>query len=222
MRMEKEKKQARRSVSHDAEPKPKKTPKEKPAKPEKTPSAVAEKKEKKKLTMEDLINDESEVSDWSDIEAPTYKRKKRKGKHVLEDSSDEEVGDPSVKRQTRKLVQKTEADAILGTDPSTENFRFFDDESVEQLAKIKDELDGYLQDEDNISVSSVCSEDLQDPNDLIYLSDVEDAEEVRDVLAKFGGNPKVNPNPPRWLHDRLADWGLVRRDVNIFSRTTMA
>lgn len=219
-RLDLEKKLARRSVSHDSEPKPKKMPKEKTPKPEKivvaAPTVVSEKK-KKKLTLEDLMDDESEVSDWSDIEAPSLKRKKRKkGKHVLEDSSDEEIGDPSAKRQTRKLVQKAEADAILSTDLATENFRFFDDESVEQLVKAKSDLDKYLEDEDSISVSSVCSEDLDDPDELIYLSDVEDAEELRDTLAKYGGNPKVNPNPPRWLHDRLADWGFVRKEVNIF------
>jgi len=128
--------------------------------------------------------------------------------------SSEETAGP--KRQTRKLAKKSEADAILSTDEATSEFHGFSvQESIPQDDSGQN-LKQLLEDDDNISVCSVSSADLDEPGEFVYLSDVEDADSLAEELGKkFDVAPIVNMNPPLWLQNQLSYWALRREDVEL-------
>eukprot|EP00095_Tigriopus_kingsejongensis_P001803 maker-scaffold10_size831480-snap-gene-0.16 protein:Tk01803 transcript:maker-scaffold10_size831480-snap-gene-0.16-mRNA-1 annotation:"PREDICTED: uncharacterized protein LOC100872180" len=148
--------------------------------------AVTVIKEKKKLTLDDL-SDEDEVSDWSDVEAPTSVKKAilRKRKTGLRSSSDEDKSHARDKRQTRTLALKAKADSILNSDPETKRFEGFGQMEQALSAVLKD----YLDDEDNVSVASVDLNSLDDdldPKELITLEELDDPEATCGILKTFG------------------------------------
>lgn len=209
-----ESRERRKSLSKTPTSNKKREQPEKKSSQQQPPAASA----KKKLTMDDLDNDEDDVSDWSDLETPN-KRKKR----ALIESDDDEANERVIrdKRQTRKLAVKADADAILNSDPATQHLRHFDEEDVRVAEDAGVGLGDYLdRDDDAISVSSVGSLDDDDsPNDHIYLDDVADAAGVvASLSARFDPPPKLVPPMPEWLNALLDDWEFKRHEVALFGR----
>ena len=169
--------------------------------------------------------------------------RKRRRAPVIEDSDSEEGGAQTSggrnKRQTRKLKTEKESEEIMKTDPETKEQHGFSDEAIDiaQVRKMRvstykrlreitlsvaqerlDKLDKYLErDDDEISVSSVDSEELDaaDGGDVIYLEKGAVPGDVVATLAeRFPGRPpKLVPPMPDWLGALLAGWDLRRHEV---------
>ncbi len=134
---------------------------------------------KKKLTLSDL-SDEDEVSDWSDTESPSVRKKMRKR---AEESSNSNSGASTPVHQTRKASLQVQADAVLRSDPATPNFTHFCEEEVETAAGQASSLGRFLADEgEALSVSSLGSDDLDGEEDFIYLDGLESPKET----SKYG------------------------------------
>ena len=217
-RVELEKKMQKALASGQRTPKPKEKkvrpvrPTQKESKPSPAPQPSSTSL-KKKLTMSDL-SDEDEVSDWSDIESPNIKRKKRKS--VLNDSSSEDEINDAEKIQTRKISKKVEAEEILNSDPAIAKLEYFSASDIEKVLELKETFASYLKDEDNISVSSLEAEVLTEPNDFIYLDNLECPRKTKEILSAFGGHPTLVQPIPDWLEIRLKSWGIRRHEVTLY------
>ena len=172
-------------------------------------------------------SDETSDEEWrkgkdrnaSVTEKSNKKRSKKSSKKArFEDSSSGEEEEVAAQKDdnpvmTRKLTQKTQADAVLNDDVLIETSHGF--ELVPEDV-IRDALDEEL-----ISESS----DVEDlipflPNkkfdtNLVYLDNLSNPEKVLQTLKPYGGKPKLVRSVPVWLEDKLSCWSLRRQDVDI-------
>jgi len=103
-------------------------------------------------------------------------------------------------------------------DPEIENLSAFSQSEVDFMLSLKEKYDLLLQDEDNLSVSSVTSEELNaaiPPSRTVVIDAGPDPEETLRIMKQFGGNPRLFTPVPEWLHPYLIGAKVKLEDVGM-------
>jgi len=109
-------------------------------------------------------------------------------------------------------VKKPDVDPVIG------DLVAFSESEVEFMVSLKEKYDMLLKDEDNISVSSITSEELNaaiPPSRTVVIDAGPDPEETLRIMNQFGGNPRLFTPVPEWLHPYLIGAKVKLEDVGM-------
>jgi len=127
---------------------------------------------------------------------------------------------PKVKKTPVKksLSKVLPASKKADTDPSIDNLVAFSESEVEFMVSLKEKYDMLLKDEDDISVSSITSEELNaaiPPSRTVVIDAGPEPEETLRIMSQFGGNPRLFTPVPEWLHPYLIGAKVKLEDVGM-------
>jgi hypothetical protein len=170
-------------------------------------------------------SDDTSDEEWrkgknGDKSSGKKRQKKNSTKLRFDDSSSGEEESVAVSKDdnpvmTRKLLQTTQADAVLNGDPKMEISYGFDESQIE--SNVKFEIDnGDMSDSSEVdTLTPLLSAKSVDTN-LIYLDNLSNPEKTLQLLKRIGiGRPKIVRSIPVWFEEKLEAWSLRRQDVDV-------
>ncbi len=105
---------------------------------------------------------------------------------------------------TRKLTQKSEADAILDSDPSFKPLNGFDGVDGAKRFEIDE---GFISDSSDGEFIPPLSPTKKPTSDLIFYDGLSGQGKLVPILKKMGGGkPKLVPPAPAWLVEMFSKW----------------
>ena len=194
-----------------------------------SPPPKKDKSEEKKPVVETKEESESGSDvEWqrtSKQKAVSKNKRSKKFSANLSSDEEEELGIVEVKGEapiisTRKSQRKTEAEAILNdqTDdmPPCHGFETVDID--QQLIEIYNKL--LANDGEAMTVDDVTEDQLDQVPETIYIDNAHlhpgGAAKLAPILKKAaGGSPKTVRGVPKMVEEKLKDWNLKRKDVEI-------
>jgi len=124
----------------------------------------------------------------------------------------------AVKKPASKASKVKPTTKKVDIDPEVEDLSAFSQSDVDFMFSIKEKYDSLLKDEDNLSVSSVTSEELNAaiPSSRTVVIDAgPKPEETVRIMKQFGGNPRLFTPVPEWLHPYLLGAKVRLEDVGM-------